>query len=222
MNASVETPAAIHGSFPGRDAEGAATGASSRRNAASPMSRRRFFGSFSKHRPSSFRAFGGDLAKVRLIANHRHQCFGNVFTLERRSPVSNSYSTTPKAQISARLSTLLPLACSGAMYAAVPRMTPTSVAAMVSVGEFSALVCGSRGLVNAFANPKSSSLTAPSRRDLYIVRLQIAMNDALVVRIFQSGRRSVMAIFQASSNGSGPLGASPSTSSMASARSSKP
>ena len=42
--------------------------------------------------------------------------------------MSSSYSTAPKLQISARLSTFLPLACSGAIYAAVPRTTPTSVA----------------------------------------------------------------------------------------------
>ncbi len=39
-------------------------------------------------------------------------------------PVSISYSTTPNAQMSDRLSTGRPRACSGAMYAAVPRMTP--------------------------------------------------------------------------------------------------
>ena len=38
-------------------------------------------------------------------------------------PNSSSYSITLNAQISARLSTLFPLACSGAMYAAVPRIT---------------------------------------------------------------------------------------------------
>jgi hypothetical protein len=42
-----------------------------------------------------------------------------------RCPASISNSTTPNAQMSARLSTARPLACSGAMYAAVPRITPT-------------------------------------------------------------------------------------------------
>ncbi len=37
--------------------------------------------------------------------------------------------------MSARLSTALPRACSGDMYAAVPRTTPACVAAAVSVGE---------------------------------------------------------------------------------------
>ena len=75
--------------------------------------------------------------------------------------MSISYSTTPKAQMSARLSTRLPRACSGAMYAAVPRITPCIVAAMVSVGELlmSSLAASSS---NAFANPKSRTLTLPS------------------------------------------------------------
>ena len=38
-----------------------------------------------------------------------------------RFPVSISYSTAPNAQMSARLSTVFPRACSGLMYAAVPR-----------------------------------------------------------------------------------------------------
>jgi hypothetical protein len=44
-------------------------------------------------------------------------------------------STTPNAQISARLSTIAPRACSGAMYAAVPRITPARVPSTVNVGE---------------------------------------------------------------------------------------
>ena len=39
-------------------------------------------------------------------------------------PVSISYTTQPKAHTSLRLSTALPLACSGDMYAAVPRIIP--------------------------------------------------------------------------------------------------
>ena len=43
-----------------------------------------------------------------------------------RLPLSISNSTHPKAQMSVRLSTLRPVACSGDMYAAVPRITPPS------------------------------------------------------------------------------------------------
>ena len=51
-------------------------------------------------------------------------------------PVSISYKTQPNAQTSARLSTALPRACSGDMYAAVPRIIPACViAGDVIVGE---------------------------------------------------------------------------------------
>ena len=54
-----------------------------------------------------------------------------------RVPVSISYRTHPKAQMSLRLSAGLPFACSGAMYAAVPRITPTpvNIAGEVNVGK---------------------------------------------------------------------------------------
>ena len=41
-----------------------------------------------------------------------------------RAPVSISYSTQPNAQMSAPLVDRLPRACSGLMYAAVPRIIP--------------------------------------------------------------------------------------------------
>ena len=52
-------------------------------------------------------------------------------------PVSISWTTTPKAQMSLRLSTALPRACSGLIYAAVPSSVPTPVARAgeVMVGE---------------------------------------------------------------------------------------
>ena len=78
-------------------------------------------------------------------------------------PVSISNSTAPKAHTSARLSTTFPLACSGAIYAAVPITIPICVAAAVNeiVGD-----CDRAGSLasgwNAFANPKSSTFTVPS------------------------------------------------------------
>jgi hypothetical protein len=47
--------------------------------------------------------------------------------VDGRRPVSISYRTQPNAQMSARLSTALPRACSGAMYAAAPSSMPTPV-----------------------------------------------------------------------------------------------
>ena len=84
----------------------------------------------------------------------------------------SSYATTPNAQMSALWSTALPRACSGAMYAAVPRIIPSCVpCAAVSVGDcinvgeraMSAAEAGepAAGAI-AFANPKSRTLTFPS------------------------------------------------------------
>ena len=50
-----------------------------------------------------------------------------------------------KDHTSARLSTALPLACSGDIYAAVPRMIPARVAAAVSVGASDGSPSGSGG-----------------------------------------------------------------------------
>ncbi len=94
--------------------------------------------------------------------------------LKARCPVSISKSTTPNDQISARLSTALPRACSGAMYAAVPRITPAVSRRQENVGEFmradrlTAIASASI----AFARPKSSTFTAPSRRTLIFAGLR--------------------------------------------------
>ncbi len=81
-----------------------------------------------------------------------------------RFPVSISNSTQPNAQTSLRLSAARPFACSGLMYAAVPRITPACVAANVKVGE-----CDNPpgatdppDAASNFASPKSSTFTCPS------------------------------------------------------------
>jgi hypothetical protein len=88
-----------------------------------------------------------------------------------RRPVNISNSTQPKAQMSARRSTTFPRACSGAMYAAVPRMIPALVivAGESIVGE--AVTSTLRVPLPAFrssalARPKSSTFTVPSGRSL--------------------------------------------------------
>src|SRR5687768_13647744 len=89
--------------------------------------------------------------------------------------------------MSARLSTGFPLACSGLMYAAVPRMTPIPViAGLVIVGD--CVRCASPVLPTppasvSFARPKSSTFTVPSGLD--VRGLQIAMDDAVFVRRFE-------------------------------------
>ena len=62
--------------------------------------------------------------------------------------------------MSARLSTVLPRACSGDIYAAVPMITPIWVAAAVSVGDWDGSPSGLGS--SALANPKSSTFTVPS------------------------------------------------------------
>ena len=88
-------------------------------------------------------------------------------------PASTSYSAQPNAQMSARLSTVLPRACSGDMYAAVPSIIPAAViAGDVMVGEVVnpagpplALEPPDPGS-RALARPKSNTFTVPSGRTL--------------------------------------------------------
>ena len=104
-----------------------------------------------------------------------------------RRPVSISYSTTPNAQTSARRSTALPRACSGAMYAAVPRISPISVPCAVSVGEFDGdpraplAAAGIDGLRQAEVQDLDRAVAA----DFDVGRLQVAVDDALLVRGFE-------------------------------------
>ena len=78
-----------------------------------------------------------------------------------RRPVTISYSTHPNAQTSLRLSTTRPFACSGLMYAAVPRIIPTPViiAGDVIVGDADGSLDVRPSGCASFARPKSSTLT---------------------------------------------------------------
>ena len=82
-----------------------------------------------------------------------------------------------------------PRACSGAMYAAVPRIMPRlrhRRRGQRRRDRHAAAVPSRRGPGSiAFASPKSSTFTVPSRRDLDVRGLQIAVNDALLVRGFE-------------------------------------
>ena len=60
-----------------------------------------------------------------------------LLNVDRSWPFFQARMDRMKQSSGARLSTGLPAACSGLMYAAVPRIIPTSVAPIVSVGEFS-------------------------------------------------------------------------------------
>src|SRR5215471_2269023 len=125
--------------------------------------------------------------------------------------------------MSLRLSAGLPFACSGAMYAAVPRIIPTPViiAGVVIVGEFvtpaARLVTGS----SAFARPRSRTFTAPSGRTLMFAgfRSRWMMPCSCAA---SSASAICFAIGSASSSGIGPCAmrsasVGPSTSSSTSA-----
>src|SRR4029078_1119317 len=75
-------------------------------------------------------------------------------------PVSISHKTHPKAHTSQRLSAGRPFACSGDIYAAVPRMTPTPVimAGEVIVGELARSEDDAAVGSIALAKPKSRTL----------------------------------------------------------------
>ena len=70
------------------------------------------------------------------------------------------------------------------MYAAVPKITPCIVAAMLSVGELDGIVvcCVAR---ERFRQPKVQHFDFAFRRHFHVRRLQIAVNDAFFVSGFQ-------------------------------------
>ena len=112
VNGSLQRPAF----FP--EASGVAApsgGMSSSHNQASPMSRSRFLGSFSRQRRSRRRACVGIRPKSGSLVATSMSVSETVSPANGRSPVSISYRMTPKAQMSARLSTSFPRACSGGM-----------------------------------------------------------------------------------------------------------
>ena len=146
--------------------------ASWRSRPASPMSCRRSFGSFSRHRRSSLRIAGGVLSgssdQSGSPSGTAASVSVTVAAANATRPVSISYTTQPNAQMSARRSTGFPRACSGLIYAGVPTTMPS---------------CDSRSLkrrfgpLDRFRQPEVEHLHGAFRRDLNVGRLQIAVND---------------------------------------------
>ena len=151
LRAKANTPATTHRTLllPGSDGVGRPSTSSSlarlarfsRTIRASPISRNRFLTFRSRHRRSRPRIERGASAGSLSNSSGNRSTSASVCEIvsasNRRLPVSSSHSTTPNDQTSARLSTGLPAACSGLMYAAVPKITPAFVAAMLAnVGEF--------------------------------------------------------------------------------------
>ena len=185
------------------------------------MSRSRRRGSFIRHRRSSRRMHPG------VSAGRRSHCGSRSSTAAIMSatvapgnggaPVSISNSTHPNAHTSARRSTTAPRACSGLMYAAVPRISPVLVAGWLSVGDSQVGASlpappsppperGARPPSTwsvSLARPKSSSLTPPSGRTLTLAGLRSRWTTP-----FSCAASSASAIWRAiasaSSSGSPP------------------
>ena len=141
------------------------------------MSGSRSFSGFRRHRRSVCRTWAGTTAGSASKSGSRWSTFESVIdtssSSNARRPTSISKRTQPNAQMSLRLSTVLPRACSGLMYAAVPRIIPACViAGVVIVGACD--IPGDIALVgsSAFAKPKSSTFTVPSGRTFTLAGLR--------------------------------------------------
>ena len=90
-----------------------------------------------------------------------------VRPVNARPAVSISKSTQPKAQMSVRRSTGRPRACSGLMYAGVPKIAPGRVTiepVPVAMSAAAPARVEAAGGSSVLAMPKSSTLTMPSGR----------------------------------------------------------
>ena len=172
-SAAANVPAAAHGTRVRQAGTGSAVSAAppgvplntaSMATLASPMSRSRFFTLRSRQRRRRSRIAGGvsrgSLSKSIGPRSTSASVCEIVSPSNRRWPVSISHSTTPNDQISARLSTALPAACSGLMYAAVPMIMPACVGHRQG-GRVAGFEPSDEPGATA-ASPKSSTLTTPS------------------------------------------------------------
>ena len=160
---------------------------------ASPISRKRVLTSRSRQRASNVRttrgvSFGSLPTSIGARSTSA-SVWATVSPPNRRWPLSISNKTTPKLQMSARLSTGRPDACSGLMYAAVPRIIPACViAGVVIVGDCdTTLACAdcARRRLHRLRQPEVEHLHRAVAAHLDVRGLQIAMDDALLVRRFE-------------------------------------
>ena len=102
-----------------------------------------------------------------------------LFPLKARSPVAISWSSAPKAKMSARASGSLPSSCSGAMYWNVPMRLPSAAKGLSPVASALSSEAAATGVSGAlsFASPKSSSfapdlvsMTFPGLRSRWTIR----------------------------------------------------
>ena len=144
--------------------------------------------SFSRQRRSTKRMFGGVVAGNACQSGSPFKIAASVSVTVSPSktlfPVRHSYRMQPNAQMSARLSTALPLACSGLMYAAVPRITPGRVIASVSVGDCDEST-SLRFVRQGFCQAEVQYLDLVSGSDHHIGRFQIPVDHSLFMRCFK-------------------------------------
>src|SRR5690242_13382703 len=93
-----------------------------------------------------------------------------------RRPARNSYSTTPREKMSLRASTCAPEACSGDMYAIVPRIVPGVVRCSGSQPAASALWDSM-----SFCESKIGQIGVPTPGYENVVGLDVAMQLADIV-----------------------------------------
>ena len=146
------------------------------------MSRRRFLGSLvettEQQAPDRRRGRSGSAdqsgSRSRILAIESEI----VSPAKATRPVTISYSTHPKAQMSVRRSTPSPRACSGLMYAAVPTMAPWRRRRRRAARSTSRAptLAGDR-----LGQAEVEHLHDTVRRDLDVRGLQVAVDDALVV-----------------------------------------
>ena len=159
-----------------------------------------------------------------LEADDRAEHVRHVLAIEGRRPVSISYSTQPNAQMSLRLSASRPLACSGACARLFPDDARAGQHGRARYRRRQRLVRPLRALLGCqrLREPEVQDLHSPVKAQLDVRGLEIAMDDALLVRGFKPFR-DLLRDRQRFVNRNRPRAmrcdrSSPSTSSITSAR----
>ena len=105
--------------------------------------------------------------EVRIAVQHSRENSRHVFSVEHPLPSEHlEKHSAERPHVGPLINWPFPLACSGAIYAAVPMITPIWVAAAVSVGDCEGSPTGV--VSSASANPKFRTFTVPSSRTLML------------------------------------------------------
>ena len=169
------------------------------------MSRRRFLGSFSRHRCNNRRTLAGTRSSFGSSLSTAANVSETVSPSNSRRPVSISYSTTPKAQMSARLSDDSSLGLLRSHIGRRAEITPLRRLVQSQGRGVLRLPAAAAAAGSAsFASPKSSTFTMPSG-----VTLMLAGFRSRWTMPFSCAASSASAIWRAmvsaSSSGIGPF-----------------